>query len=269
LQSGTKNLKMKKQFFCLALFFIGMMASTQITAQIIIDAPGTRIGDIGASPALTAPYVSTPNQTGSGNYWPIWMTKGIHFWPQPAQSGMMMENYTNSIGLANGNVATVAMCTTSTNPLVLAPCIYEEPLLRGAWGNTAWLGNAAFKFWQVHATEIWAYGAFINSSDRRFKTNIKVETGALSKVMLLKPVIYDKLDINENTPEEKKAILNERTKNQHGLIAQEVMEVFPELVVQNEEGYYGVKYQELISILIKAMQEQQAEIDSLKINLKD
>ena len=248
---------MKTRVLFLSLAMV-MFTTTNITAQIIIDAPGTRIGDIGTSPALTTPYVSTPNQTGSGNYWPIWMTKGIHFRPQPALTGMMMENYNNNVGAVN----TVGNATT-------APVFYNEPMLRGAWGNTAWLGNSAFPFWQVHTQELWLAGNFVSSSDSRFKTNIKVEIGALSKLMQLKPVTYDKLDINENTPEEKKAIINERGKNQHGLIAQEVLAVFPELVVQNEEGYYGVKYQELISVLIKAMQEQQTQIDSLKINLKD
>ena len=240
---------MKKQIFCLALFFIGMLATTQITAQIIIDGQGTRIGDVGPSPTLTTPYVSTPNQVGSGNYWPIWMTKSIHFWPDNSTSGMMMENYYNNI--------TTGVQTGST--------YFNEPLLRGAWANTAWLGTDDFPFWQIRTNEIWASNGSISSSDRRFKTNIKLETGALSKLMLLNPVTYDKQDINPNTPVEKKEIINERGKNQHGLIAQELLEVFPELVVQDANGFYGVKYQELISVLIKAMQEQQAEIENLKL----
>lgn len=82
--------------------------------------------------------------------------------------------------------------------------------------------------------------------------------------MQIRPVVYDKIVINENTPEEKRKVINERNKNEHGFIAQELLQVYPELVVQDQNGYYGVKYEEMIAILVKAMQEQQAQIDSLK-----
>ena len=51
---------------------------------------------------------------------------------------------------------------------------------------------------------------------------------------------------------------------QIGLIAQELQDVFPEVVVENEEGDLGVRYTALIPVLIKAFQEQQEEIDDLK-----
>jgi hypothetical protein len=50
------------------------------------------------------------------------------------------------------------------------------------------------------------------------------------------------------------------------LIAQDLLEVFPEVVDvdEDEEKPMGVRYQELIPILIKAIQELKTEIDSLK-----
>lgn len=73
---------------------------------------------------------------------------------------------------------------------------------------------------------------------------------------------------------------------QYGLIAQEVQTVLPELVNNNVHpakldsignvvipsvNYLSLEYQQLIGILIKGMQEQQAKIDSLttKLNSKD
>ena len=49
-----------------------------------------------------------------------------------------------------------------------------------------------------------------------------------------------------------------------GLIAQELLEVIPEVVriPENQEDYLGVKYAELIPVLIKAIQEQQSVIDT-------
>ena len=49
-----------------------------------------------------------------------------------------------------------------------------------------------------------------------------------------------------------------------GLIAQEVEKVFPELVCDWKDGYKTVKYKDLPIYLLKAIQEQQKEIEQLK-----
>jgi hypothetical protein len=55
-------------------------------------------------------------------------------------------------------------------------------------------------------------------------------------------------------------------KEQIGLIAQEVKEVFPEIIEESETGILGLRYTEIIPILVKAIQELKTEIDKLKIN---
>jgi hypothetical protein len=52
-------------------------------------------------------------------------------------------------------------------------------------------------------------------------------------------------------------------KSQLGLIAQEVKEVFPELVMQDNDGYYSVDYAKLTPVLIEAIKEQQKQIETL------
>lgn len=47
-----------------------------------------------------------------------------------------------------------------------------------------------------------------------------------------------------------------------GLIAQEVQSVYPELIDKNTEGYLGVRYTELIPIIIKAIQELNAKLEA-------
>jgi hypothetical protein len=49
-----------------------------------------------------------------------------------------------------------------------------------------------------------------------------------------------------------------------GLYAQEVMHLVPNAVSQNEEGYYQMDYSKLVTPLIKAIQEQQKQIEELK-----
>ena len=47
-----------------------------------------------------------------------------------------------------------------------------------------------------------------------------------------------------------------------GLIAQEVEKVYPELIDRNTEGHLGVRYTELIPIIIKAIQELNAKLEA-------
>ena len=52
--------------------------------------------------------------------------------------------------------------------------------------------------------------------------------------------------------------------NHFGVIAQEVEKVAPQVVSENNEGIKSVAYSELIPILIEAIKELSAEVDSLK-----
>ncbi|MDC1492688.1 hypothetical protein N8376_04965, partial [Flavobacteriaceae bacterium] len=56
-----------------------------------------------------------------------------------------------------------------------------------------------------------------------------------------------------------------------GLLAQEVMELFPELVkkANDSNGTLSVNYQGLIPILLNAIKEQQIQIQKLKEKLID
>ena len=58
-------------------------------------------------------------------------------------------------------------------------------------------------------------------------------------------------------------------KSDEGLIAQEVLDIVPNAVSQRENGYYQMDYSKLVTPLIKAIQEQQEQIDALQseINL--
>ena len=92
-------------------------------------------------------------------------------------------------------------------------------------------------------------GDLATSSDINLKTNIASFGPALEKILLLNPKSYTmKGDLTK--------------KEKIGLLAQEVKEVFPELVTEN--GYMSVNYQALIPILIDALNEQTLRNKSLK-----
>ena len=53
-------------------------------------------------------------------------------------------------------------------------------------------------------------------------------------------------------------------KQKIGVLAQEIKEVFPELVSEDDNEMLAVNYQGLVPVLINALKEQQNEIDRLK-----
>ena len=74
----------------------------------------------------------------------------------------------------------------------------------------------------------------------------------------------DRLEFDENKNKEIHA--NEGT--DVGIIAQEVEEVFPDLVETRENGYKAVKYDKLVAVLIEAVKELNEKVNVLEDKLK-
>ncbi|MDG2265370.1 MAG: tail fiber domain-containing protein, partial [Candidatus Marinimicrobia bacterium] len=109
--------------------------------------------------------------------------------------------------------------------------------------------------WADNASRPVAPGTPNSSSDRRFKKNISTVSGALQKLSKLNPVNYD---WRQDEFEHK----GFGDKKQWGFIAQEIKEIFPELVGKDDEDFLTLNYQGFVPLLTKAVQEQQEEIDS-------
>jgi hypothetical protein len=98
-----------------------------------------------------------------------------------------------------------------------------------------------------------------NGSSRRFKTQIKPMDNASESILALKPVTFCYTGDNTNTP-------------QFGLIAEDVLEVNPELTVRDKTGeLVTVRYDAVNAMLLneflkehRKVEEQQAAIAELK-----
>lgn len=100
------------------------------------------------------------------------------------------------------------------------------------------------------------------SSDKRLKENIVNIPDALAKVVALNGVTYDwTKEYIDNHGGIDGTFVRQRNV---GVIAQEVQEVLPEIVVTKTDGYLGVRYEKLVALLIEAIKELKAEVDSLK-----
>ena len=100
---------------------------------------------------------------------------------------------------------------------------------------------------------IWCRGDITAYSDARVKDNVEVIDNALEKVQSIRGVTYTRTDIED-------------TEKRHaGVIAQEVLEVLPEVITQNKDnGHYSVSYGNMVGLLIEAIKEQQTQIEDLK-----
>jgi hypothetical protein len=106
-------------------------------------------------------------------------------------------------------------------------------------------------------TEIWGnltlQGKYINTSDRRLKENIKnISQNDKDKVLQLVPKTYNMID-------------DDKKSKRYGLIAQEVEELYPELVNTNEtNGIKSMNYIELIPLLLEQIKELKKSVEQIK-----
>ena len=97
-------------------------------------------------------------------------------------------------------------------------------------------------------------------SDVRYKDDIKPLSGGLETVLELDGVNFQWRQ--DEFPEQKFS-----GGVQIGFIAQDVMEVVPQIVQEGKDGYYSVDYGRLTPVLVEAIKELQTENDALKSRL--
>ena len=142
--------------------------------------------------------------------------------------------------------------------------------------SQAIIGNSATNY-------IGGYANWTNISDGRYKTNVQENVKGLEFIMRLKPVTYhldatgisNKLNESrgkEMNAQQKKAIIEKELIVQTGFVAQEVEKAAKETgydfsgvyIPKNENDFYGLRYGDFVVPLVKAMQEQQNQIELLK-----
>jgi len=129
----------------------------------------------------------------------------------------------------------------------LLPNVYDIGSPEGTFKDLYLGGNANI------GGNLTVSGLFTNPSDSRLKTNVKTIENALDKTRQLRGVTFDK-----------------DGKNNIGVIAQEVQKILPQVVIEgsDENKTLSVAYGNIVGLLIEAVKELTAELDSVKSILK-
>jgi hypothetical protein len=191
----------------------------------------------GASPLVVASTTQVTNLNSSllGGY-PSSLTNVINTVPVRNASGFIVGNL-------QGNSTTT---TTATNVVGGSGRV----LFNNATNTTTTSANLTFD-----GTNLTVAGFVESTSDEKLKTNVKTIENGLEKVLSLRGVEYDRVDIDSH---------------QIGVIAQEVEKIIPEVVSTNTEtGTKSVAYGNLVGVLIEAIKDLKVEITELKSEIDE
>jgi hypothetical protein len=181
-------------------------------------------------------YAGVGNGTGSNNI-------AIGYSSAENVSGGNSNNiHIGSLG-SSGDSATIRIGTAGTQTSFFAAGIYGAS--SGSSGAIPVLVDSSGQLVTV-------------SSSRRFKEDIQDMGDATSGLMKLRPVTF----------RYKKPLADSSQPIQYGLIAEEVAEIYPDLVSYAADGQIqSVKYQLLDPMLLNEVQRQHAEIQELQERL--
>ena len=268
-----------KELFLSALL---MAVSTTMFGQVNVDANG-RVS-IGTNPPLSNTALNVGASYFSGYRHAI--NVGL-----PAES-----NYSTNAAISATVSSTVNIGTGRSMGVSGFPGLYTSGYNYGILGGINSSANGAGIFGTVsHHTGVYVGGkyagyfdgptycndvitatSFITPSDIRLKENVHqlrssaTDGSTLRKVLEMNVISYQYKD--REIPEAERDTISVEAardmysmpKNVHyGLSAQELKEIYPDLVYEGQDGFYGVNYVELVPILIRSIQELKQELDEV------
>ena len=213
--------------------FLGTSAAGVVTGGGNVHLQGGTVLAEGTGPA--------PGTIDLGNFGQIIGTSGGNYGAQIA----LTEN--TAINNANHITGAPALSITDSNPTnascsATSPCSNNIVTIIGNVGITG----------QLAATSLFASNIMYNS-DKRLKKDITPLPHALDDIMQITPVSF---------------VFKSNGTKTLGVIAQNVQQVYPQLVGKDPKGYLSVAYSGLIAPLIGSVQELKKENEELRTLLQ-
>jgi hypothetical protein len=239
---SSGNLIVQSGVTATSLINVGGTDISTISGVLDITAPLsiTGIPDVSASIAANTTALDNKYTKGSGE---LLVSTGLGLIP----STLPPIGYDFEISLDEGYVV------TKGNNLGDGDVPKTDDFGRLIPSNISDVGTAINLFASTNVDGTLTATTIVETSAQRYKENVKPLDSQLDNISKLNPVEFDwKKD------------------NRHdiGFIAEEVQKVYPDLVSESSEGRIeGINYSKLTSVLIKAIQEQQEQINNLQAQI--
>ena len=193
--------------------------------------------------------------------WSIWNMRGVYgdslqFWKYPA-GGAQLILFDNGISKFTGNLEVSGVLTANR---IEISSTEDRGVLVVPTGGYIWVGEgrSSDNLCIYTAGTIYARSGWVAASDRRLKENIKnVTQNEKDKLLQLVPKTYN-------------FISDKKKEKRYGLIAQEVEEIFPELVtINSDDGMRALNYTDLIPLLIEQIKDMNKQIQYLTTMIRN
>jgi hypothetical protein len=209
-------------------------------------------------------YANTWLQVGGGGTGIYDPYNGAHFYPNNATSygsWNMHGNRSGYYGLAISQAGNSHwMLDGSGNgghySQNYGRWVYYHSLGNNCMGIASSATSSAYSLYV--SGSIYATSNIVAYSDRRKKENIETIDNALSKILQMRGVSYNRI-YEEHIKD------SWTGKTEIGLIAQEVMEILPEVVTHAEDvDEYGINYGNVVGLLVEGIKDQAKIVEEQK-----
>ena len=228
----------------------GLPLSSGVTGTLPVANGGTGITSLGSGIATLLGTPSSANlaaaitdETGSGAL--VFATSPTLVTPAlGTPSAIVLTNATGTASNLTANIANFISVSddTTTNAT-------RYPIFANGTSGAIVEQVSSSKLFFNPSTGLLTSTDYNSSSDKRLKKNIKTVSNAIETINALRGVTFE---------------WKEGGTKSAGLIAQEVEKVLPDFVSTDDNGFMGIRYNNLIGILVEAVKDQQIQINSLK-----
>ncbi len=262
---------MRKLFTTALLLMATIVANAQLSVSsngqvtvgdgsiYAVDRTGSDLQKIGVLPSLLTDTTSNLKIMGSnkGHGGTISFGDSRHVYINEIYEGSQSSSNKNGILRLEGRGGLRYTCGSKT-------IVQYEPGLRVVGASEA----------PLHIYKPVSAPQYLTSSDANLKSNIKPLENMGDLLADITPVSYTLKSTTNDEVAQKDGMFSQSVDQRHlqyGFIAQEVREIYPDLVYEDSDGLLSIDYTGFIPLLVDAMkdmkatiQEQQAEIESLK-----
>ena len=279
---------MKKTLFSLLL----IMAPVVMFAQLKVNSNGKL--QLGSAASVGANYVNNALVSIFDNpIWANWGNTSINLGLQSciisspsAQGNAAIFGHTAGSNTSSFCAGVWGVGTGSTNMNYgVAGGVAATPNSAGIFGTTELLPSvqisglyAGFFDGPVYIDGSLTALSIYNLSDMRLKDDVislsemsDAKGRALENLQKLDVIEYNLRSATIRKDDNNDTIYNisvnsdvEAKRRHYGVSAQELQTIYPDLVLEGQDGYLAVNYSELVPILIRSIQELKQELDEMK-----